>query len=167
MTQQAYYLHKLEDWTIKCDQPVKLIFERLQEGKYIFTVKRVFNKRSNDQNAYFHWVVVPMLAEHMGMVIPGLEWEETTILLGATKEYIINHYCPKVSVKNQKDKRKRITFQKRTSDLDTKEFKVMIDRILKDYPFIPPPENGEIKSLIEFYESMYWPTKDLPRPNLN
>lgn len=58
-------------------------------------------------------------------------------------------------VKNQKDKRKRITIQKRTSDLDTKEFKVVIDRILKDYPFIPPPENGDIKSLIEFYESMY------------
>ena len=89
------------------------------------------------------------------MIVPGLEREETTILLGATKEYIINHYCPKVSVKNQKDKRKRVTFQKRTSDLDTKEFKTMIDRILTDYPFIPPPENGDIRSLIEFYENIY------------
>lgn len=164
--QQAYYLNKLEDWIIKCDFPVKLIFEKLTPGKYVFTLKKVFQKRTLPQNAYLHGVVVPMLAEHMGMVIPWLDREETTILLGATKEYIINHYCPKLTVKNQKDKRKRITIQKRTSDLTTEEFKIMIDRLLTDFPFIPPPDNGEIASLIQYYESLYWPTSDIPRPNV-
>jgi len=89
------------------------------------------------------------------MVIPGLDREDSTVALSATKEYIISHYCPKVTITNQKDKRRKVTFQKRTSDLKTDEFTVMVNKVIKDFPFIPLPDNGEISSLIAYYEAIY------------
>jgi hypothetical protein len=150
----TYYLTK-SDRNIQCDFPIKSIFENLDDGKYILSIEKVFQKRSNNQNRYFHGILLPMLAEHMGMIVQGIPRKEVSLMLEATKEYIISHYCPKATIKNQKDKRRRITIQKRTSQLTTDEFRIMVDSILKDFPFIPPPNSKDIESLIAYYASLY------------
>jgi hypothetical protein len=143
------------DQNIQCDFPITRIFESIDDGKYILSIEKVFQKRSNNQNRYFHGVLLPMLAEHMGMIVQGIPRKEVSLMLEATKEYIISHYCPKLTIKNQKDKRRRITIQKRTSKLTTDEFRVMVDSILKDFPFIPPPNSKDLESLIAYYTSLY------------
>lgn len=142
-----------KNWAIKSEISIKQIFESLKEWNYSMEVKRIRNKRSTDQNRYFHWVIVPMIAEYMGTV--SEYWWDNKQGLEDAKEAIINYFLPSRKLKNPIDKRKKVTFQKRTSDCDTKEFSEFTKKILEKFPFIPPPDDGSINSLLLHYSQKY------------
>jgi flavin-dependent dehydrogenase len=131
---------------------IKEIFWNLKDWEYDLEITKIRLKRSNDQNRYFHWVVLPMLAEHMWYIVPGIE---NTEWLQEAKEAIISAFIPSKKYKNPIDKRKRVVIQKRTSDLDTIEFKQFIDTILIKFPFIPSPNSGDLDNLINHYSNIY------------
>jgi len=57
-----------------------------------------------------------------------------------THEALVNRFLPKKKKKNPLDRRRWIVFQTRTSDLDTLQFKQLVDEVLRVFPFIPPPD---------------------------
>lgn len=138
--------------TIKANFPVSETIKWLPHGNYTLEIKKVRQSRSNSQNAYFHWVIVPYIAERMGEIAKWMPW--TPEWLENAKEALINKYLPNEVKKNPLDKRRKIKVQKRTSDCDTAEFKEMIDKILHDFPEIPPPD-GDFRRMMEYYQDTY------------
>ena len=96
-------------------------------------------------------MIVPAIAEYMGEVIAGMPRESIKDGMMNAKEAIKSKYLGKRVIKNPLDKRKKIVFQTGTADLDTHEFKDFVDAILKDFPWIPKPDDGES---LKFYDEM-------------
>ena len=131
---------------VVADRNIRETLEGLEEGTYEMIIKKVRKQRSKEQNAYFHGVVLPLVAEEMGEVYEGMPPALIHDGMENAKEALINRFLPKKTKKNPLDKRRKIVKQKRTSDCDTKEFRDMIEAILLAFPFIPPPDNGDWES---------------------
>lgn len=145
---------------VTADRNIRETLEGLEEGNYELIIKKVRKQRSNPQNAYFHSVVVPMVAEEMGEVYEGMPPALVHDGMDNAKEALINRFLPKTKYKNPLDRRRKIVKQKRTSDCDTKEFRDMIEAILLAFPFIPPPDNGEWESICREMQRRYGNTNN-------
>jgi len=139
---------------IKANYPLASTLSSLPDGDYTLEVAKVSQKRSNNQNAYFHGVIVPCIAEYMWEIYKWMPKDSIRPWLEEAKEALINKYLPKKTTKNKLDKRRKVVKQKRTSDCDTKEFKDMIDSILHDFPNIPPPD-GDFRRMLDYYQETY------------
>jgi hypothetical protein len=53
---------------IKANYPLASTLSSLPDGDYTLEVVKVRKQRSAEQNAYFHGVIVPCIAEYMGEV---------------------------------------------------------------------------------------------------
>lgn len=149
-------LEKSQEGIVKCNIPLAKTIEELKPARYEISIKMLRNQRTLNQNAYFHGVVIPAVAQDIGNIYP---WMPTALIkrwLDETKEDIISKYLPKTVRKNKLDKRRKIVQQMRTSDCDTKEFAQMCQAILIDFPWIPEPDNWDLRSAFEHYERLYW-----------
>jgi hypothetical protein len=140
---------------VTADRNIRETIEGLEEGTYEMIIKKVRKQRSKEQNAYFHSVILPLVAEEMGEVYEGMPPALVHAGMENAKEALINRFLPKTTKKNPLDKRRKIVKQKRTSDCDTKEFRDMIEAILLAFPFIPPPDNGDWESACREMQKRY------------
>ena len=100
-------------------------------------LEKVYSKRTPKENRYYHGVVIQILADYWGfdVRIPE-ELEEVKRLIYA------EHLTSKVRI--SRDRRRKITVTRRSSDLNTKEFEKLMEDIriwaqLKFNVTIPEP----------------------------
>ena len=63
----ATKIHKNNDLVHENQRKYNSYIDGLKEGRYVVTIKKYVEKRSLKQNAYYHGVVVKMIADHCGM----------------------------------------------------------------------------------------------------
>ena len=154
-----FYLDK-SDTGITSEKSLKVVLEELRNGKYLVEFKLMREKRSLNQNSFFHGVVVPCYGEYVGHIYPGMSGAAARKGFEFSKEDLKDIYLPVTKRKNPLDKRRIIKDQVGTSDLDTKEFADLINVIHHDMPWIPLPDTGEA---LTFYNEMLKRYPDINR----
>jgi hypothetical protein len=102
----------------------KRLASRLPDGEYDVTIEKHVSRRSNQQNKYFHAVVVPMLAEYWGLD-PDMrsDFEEAKALIklhcNAKTVELLNH---------ETGESKDVTIGGSTSALDKEQWAKFIER---------------------------------------
>lgn len=101
-------------------------------------LEKVRTQRTIPENRYLHGVVFPILADYFGYDIRIPEELE------ALKQIVYSVHLKK-KVRLSRDRRRKITITRRASDLDTKEFEILMEdiRIWAKLEFnvtIPPPD---------------------------
>ena len=90
-----------------------------KSGKLQFILKKQFRKRSLPQNAYFHSVIVPMIAEEVG--------EDEVRIKALLKSMFLSR---KITIKGKNGEEKTETIVGRTSKLNTEQFAIFIDKCI-------------------------------------
>lgn len=111
--------------TLLNERRYRELSQRLPDGPYDVTLEKHVARRSNQQNKYFHAVVVPMLAEYWGLD-PGMkvDFEEA-------KELIKLHCNAKTVelVNKETGETKEVTIGGSTSALDKEQWGHFIERV--------------------------------------
>ena len=83
------------------------------------TVKPFKKYRSSEQNRYFHGVVLPLIADHLG-----------DINLDTTKDLLKSMFLKEQRmIKTKKDKMKEVTVIRGSRELSTKEFEEFMSKV--------------------------------------
>lgn len=152
MTEQTYYFTKFEDWTIKCERPIKHIFETLEEWRYTVSVKKIRNRRSADQNRYY-WACLWLIAVEVGYIHDDMDLTIKGKVVDALHEIFKDRFLSSGKIKSVKDKRKSIRLPGSSKNLDTKEFSEYMNKIKTLHPYLPSPED---KNLLQFIDQYYF-----------
>lgn len=110
--------------TLDSEARYRALMERLKSGRYTVTIEKEVQQRSNQQNKYFHAVIVPMLAEYWGLDPEMKEdFEEAKALIklhcNAKTVEMVNH---------ETGETKEVTIGGSTSALDKEEWGLFIER---------------------------------------
>ncbi len=106
---------------IELDSFKKFLSQRVGELITI-DIEKVYSKRTTLENRYFHGVVIPILADYW--------WYDVRIKeeIEAVKEIIYaEHLTSKVRL--SRDRRRKFTITRRSSDLNTKELEKLMENI--------------------------------------
>ena len=131
---------------------LKEILQGLKDGNYSIEIilKRV--TRTLQQNRLY-FAYLWMIAEEVGYISEEISKYEKSEIVDALHEVYKNKFIKWKTIKSAKDKRKRLKIDPTTTTMDTKEFTEYIEKIRKENPYLPSPED---KNILTFIDSYYY-----------
>jgi len=135
--------------------------EKLEDWNYYIEIEKIRNKASWSQFKYYRWAIVPFIWEQMGEIFEWIPKALIADICDNIHEMLLDIFSEKKSFVNKFDKRKRVKYIHRTSEMNSKEFTNYIDSIIikfkNDYNWvIPRPDDNRA---LEFYDEQimkYW-----------
>ena len=134
---------------------VKTIFWELTNWKYTLSIKRHLQKRTVNQNRYY-WACLGLIAIEVGYLIEEMDSDTKKNVVEGLHEIFKNRFIPNVSIVSIKDRRRKISIPKTTTNMDTGEFKRYMDKIRELHPYLPNPESTWESDLLAFVDRFYF-----------
>lgn len=130
---------------------LKEILQGMKDGNYSIEIilKRV--TRTLQQNKYL-WACYWMIADEVGYISEEMSKCDKSEIVDALHEVYKNKFIKWKTIKSTKDKRKRFKIAT-TTTMDTKEFTEYIEKIRKENPYLPSPED---KNILQFVDQYYY-----------
>lgn len=133
---------------------IKDIFLWLTEWHHTMSIKRHLKKRTLNQNRYY-WACLGLIAMEVWYLVEEMESEMKKNIVEGLHEIFKDRFIPNVSIVSTKDRRRKISIPKTTTNMDTGEFAKYMDKIRELHPYLPSPDTWEA-DLLAFVDRFYF-----------
>lgn len=131
---------------------LKEILQGLKDGNYSIEIilKRV--TRTLQQNKLY-FAYLWMIADEVWYISEEMSRIQKSKIVDELHKLYKKKFIKWETIRSSKDKRRRLKIDPTTTTMDTKEFTEYIEKIRKENPYLPDPED---KNILTFIDSYYY-----------